>query len=298
MEIVVFIILIGVIILLFKIEGKVNRMSEDTDEVLTQMLNMKYSLEELEERLNRTQTPSASKATSADKPVVEESALSQPAPSEPDIVTESIDDIEVADNEVDPAESADIPLPPPFDSELNSWPKYAETLPRRNFEKIIGENLFSKIGILALIIGMGFFVKYAIDNDWINEVGRTILGLVVGVGLFGVAYPLRDSYRTFSSVLAGGGFAVCFVTLAVAYNYYRIMPSWVTFAVLVMLTALMILIALRFDRRELAVVAVIGGFVAPFLSSGDSSSSLMLLSYTLILGVAAAVMVSPKPNRS
>ena len=32
-----------------------------------------------------------------------------------------------------------------------------------NFEKFIGENLLGKIGILALVLGISFFVKYAID---------------------------------------------------------------------------------------------------------------------------------------
>lgn len=91
-----------------------------------------------------------------------------------------------------------------------------------NWEKFVGENLFSKIGILVLIIGIGFFVKYAIDNDWINETARTVLGLLTGFGLWGIAYYLRDRYRNFSSVIAGGGFAVCFVTIAVAYNYYSL----------------------------------------------------------------------------
>ena len=30
-----------------------------------------------------------------------------------------------------------------------------------NYEKYIGENLFGKIGILILVLGMGLFVKYA-----------------------------------------------------------------------------------------------------------------------------------------
>ena len=52
-----------------------------------------------------------------------------------------------------------------------------------NYEKYIGENLFGKIGILILVVGVGLFVKYAIDKDWINEVFRTVLGFLVGGGL-------------------------------------------------------------------------------------------------------------------
>ena len=44
-----------------------------------------------------------------------------------------------------------------------------------NYEKFIGENLFGKLGILIFVIGVGFFVKYAIDKNWINETFRTVL---------------------------------------------------------------------------------------------------------------------------
>ena len=39
-----------------------------------------------------------------------------------------------------------------------------------DYEKYIGENLFGKIGILVLVVGMGLFVKYAIDKDWVRYV--------------------------------------------------------------------------------------------------------------------------------
>ena len=71
-----------------------------------------------------------------------------------------------------------------------------------NYEKYIGENLFGKIGILILVLGMGLFVKYAIDKEWINETLRTILGFGMGGLLLFVAWRLKDSYRTFSSLLA------------------------------------------------------------------------------------------------
>lgn len=102
-------------------------------------------------------------------------------------------------------------------------PVEPQQVKRRNIERLVGENLFSKIGILVLIIGVCFFVKYAIDRDWINEVARTSLGMVAGFGLWGVAYKLRDNYRNFSSMLAGGGFAICFASVGIGYNYYSLL---------------------------------------------------------------------------
>ncbi|MDR1200155.1 MAG: DUF2339 domain-containing protein [Tannerellaceae bacterium] len=152
-----------------------------------------------------------------------------------------------------------------------------------NYEKYIGENLFGKIGILILIIGMGFFVKYAIDNNWINEVLRTILGFAVGGGLIALSWVLRKKYHAFSSILAGGGFAIFYVTVAIAYHYYGLFGQSVAFIILVLFTMLMSGLAVLYDRRELALVALVGGFVAPFLVSNGSGNYMILFTYVLIL---------------
>jgi uncharacterized membrane protein len=96
-----------------------------------------------------------------------------------------------------------------------------------NYEKFIGENLFGKIGILIFVIGVGFFVKYAIDKNWINETFRTVLGFLTGAALLIVAERLQKKYRTFSSLLAGGAFAVFYLTVAIAFHYYHIFSQTV-----------------------------------------------------------------------
>ena len=141
-----------------------------------------------------------------------------------------------------------------------------------NYEKYIGENLFGKIGILILVLGMGLFVKYAIDKEWINETLRTILGFGMGGLLLFVAWRLKDSYRTFSSLLAGGAFAIFYVTVAIAYHYYGLFSQTVAFILLVLFTGFMSSLSILYNRRELAIIALVGGFIAPFLvGSGDGS---------------------------
>jgi len=91
-----------------------------------------------------------------------------------------------------------------------------------DLEKFIGENLANKIGIGVLVLGIGFFVKYAIDQEWINEIGRVFIGILCGGILLGVAHRLRNSFRAFSSVLVGGGIAVLYLTIAIAFHEYKI----------------------------------------------------------------------------
>lgn len=157
---------------------------------------------------------------------------------------------------------------------------------RENWERRIGVNLFSKIGILVLIVGIGYFVKYAIDRDWINEVARTALGMCTGFALWGIAYRIREQYRNFSSILAGGGFAICFICIAIAFHLYDMFPATAAFVALIALTAVMTGISLRFDRQELAVVSIVGGFAAPFIASDGGGSFVFVLSYMALLNTA------------
>ena len=154
-----------------------------------------------------------------------------------------------------------------------------------NYEKFIGENLFGKIGILVFIIGIGFFVKYAIDQNWINETARTILGYAVGAGMLVLAERLHRRYHAFSSLLAGGAFGVFYLITAIAFHYYELFSQTVSFIILCATTVFMSVVSILYDRRELAVTALVGGFLAPFIVSTDSGSIITLQTYISILNV-------------
>ncbi len=160
-----------------------------------------------------------------------------------------------------------------------------EAVPRQkkqvNYEKFIGENLFGKIGILIFVIGVGFFVKYAIDKNWINETFRTVLGFLTGAVLLAVAERLQKKYRTFSSLLAGGAFAVFYLTVAIAFHYYHIFSQTMAFIILIGVTVFMSVLSVVYNRRELAIISLVGGFLAPFIVS----SRALLFTYVSILNL-------------
>lgn len=205
----------------------------------------------------------------------EAGVVAPPAPSEVRPQTEGAGYRAAAVTPVSPPPPPSI-CPPPLQRKKSSRRQV-------NYEKYIGENLFGKIGILILVIGMGLFVKYAIDNEWINETLRTVFGFVVSGILLFIAFRLKKTYRVFSSLLAGGAFAIGYVTIAIAYHYYELFSQPVAFSMLVGLTLLMSVLAITYARRELAVIALTGGFIAPFLVSNGMGSYQVLFTYVLIL---------------
>lgn len=178
-----------------------------------------------------------------------------------------------------------VPLRTPTESWSEKWLRNNPDL-----EKFIGENLANKIGIGVLVLGIAFFVKYAIDQDWIKEQGRVAIGLLCGGLLVGLAHYLRKGYRSFSSVLVGGGIAIFYFTIAFAFHAYGFFGPVAAFVIMVVITIFAIVLALLYDRLELAVIAVIGGFITPFLVSTGDNNYVALFSYLSILNIGLLVL--------
>lgn len=174
--------------------------------------------------------------------------------------------------------------PPP----IVKKPSFSERNP--DLEKFIGENLFNKIGIVILVLGMGFFLKYAIDKDWINEIGRVSIGFLCGDLLVGVAHRLRKSFATFSSVLVGGGVAILYFTVAIGFHEYQLFNQTLAFILTILITGFTVLLSLSYDRKELAIFAILGGFGAPFMVSTGEGSYIVLFTYILTLNIGMLVL--------
>lgn len=181
-----------------------------------------------------------------------------------------------------PATSFTPPVQPPSIRKQNiPSPSFMERNP--DLEKFIGENLISKIGIAILVLAIGFFVKYAIDNDWIGPVGRVGIGILCGGILVAVGHRLRNLYKGFSSVLVGGGMAIFYFTITLGYQQFHLFSQTAGFVIMVVITAFAVVLSHLYDRQELAVIALIGGFATPFMVSNGSGNYKVLFTYLLIL---------------
>lgn len=157
-------------------------------------------------------------------------------------------------------------------------------------EKLLGGNLLAKIGIVTLVLGIGFFVKYAIDQGWINEVGRVAIGLLTGGIIIGVAHKLKERYSVFSSILVGGGISVFYITITLAFREYEIFSQTVAFVLLIAVTVFSVILSLFYNRQELAIFSLIGGVLAPLMISTGEGNYIVLFSYMLILNTGMLII--------
>jgi len=153
-----------------------------------------------------------------------------------------------------------------------------------DIEGQIGGRWLLYTGVLILLFGVSFFLKYAFDNEWIDETGRVIAGGIGGVGLIASGWRLagRD-VRTFGQALIGTGLAILYLSIYAALNFYALIAPTTAFALMAIVTLLSAALADRQRSQALAFIAVGGGFLTPFLVGGREDAQFTLFTYDAFL---------------
>ncbi|HZD50531.1 MAG TPA: DUF2339 domain-containing protein, partial [Silvibacterium sp.] len=166
----------------------------------------------------------------------------------------------------------------------------------RSLESRIGSQWFNRIGILAVLVGMAWFLKLAIDNHWIGPSGRVIIGLVAGAGLIAWSERFRSrGFAAFSYSLKAVGSGILYLSLWAAYELFALIPSALAFSAMILVTAFNGFMCWLQDSELLALYAIVGGFSTPLLVANGENHEVSLFSYLLLLDTAVLLLVSLRP---
>ncbi len=147
-------------------------------------------------------------------------------------------------------------------------------------------NIFVRIGILVLFFGVAFLLKYAAENSRIPLEFRFMGAAVGGLVLLVFGWRLRLSKTIYGLLLQGGGVGVIYITIFAAFRLADLLPPSLTFVLMVFFSAFAVALAILQDSKALAIYAVLGGFLAPFLASTGSGNYIALFSYYSVLNAA------------
>ena len=168
----------------------------------------------------------------------------------------------------------------------------------REWEQILGGSWLARIGVFALIIGAGFFLKFAFDNNWIGPTGRVILGLIVGLAMLGLGYYWQRRYPILTRVLSGGGIAILYLSIFASFAIYDLIHIYVAIAFLLLVSVASAALALYYDSMALAIIGIIGAFFAPFIlgafgergAAGGTGQAIQLLAYVIVVDLGALIL--------
>jgi uncharacterized membrane protein len=166
----------------------------------------------------------------------------------------------------------------------------------RSLESRIGSQWFNRIGILAILIAVAWFLKLAFDNHWIGPLGRVLIGLVAGAGLIAWSERFRShGFAAFSYSLKAVGSGILYLSLWAAFSYFHLIPASVAFVAMILVTAFNGFMAWVQDSELLALYAIVGGFSTPILVSTGQNHEVTLFSYVLLLDLAVFALVLLRP---
>lgn len=156
-------------------------------------------------------------------------------------------------------------------------------------EHLLGLQGFSWLGILALMTGLGLFIRYAYLEGWLGPLATLLAGTLLAVGMlsFGEWLSHNQRYRTWAHALMGGGVALLYFLVYAAYHfsYFRKVTHLSPLSDTLLLMAvvgLAIGLALRRRSQSLASRAFVLGFVTSLFSH---DFVLLTLVYNLLLSL-------------
>ena len=183
--------------------------------------------------------------------------------------------------------------------------KIFDTMAGWNWEWLAGGNWLARIGVVALIIGIGFFLRLAFDNDWIGETGRVALAIVGGLALLGAGEYWQRKYPIWAQPLTGGGIALLFLSIFAAFSLYDLINNVTAFGLFFLITLAAAGLALKNESMSIAILGIIGGFITPILLAIEVSDESglkfvtdklpdprLLIAYVLVLDLGVLALAT------
>ncbi len=173
----------------------------------------------------------------------------------------------------------------------DSAPQTIEPPKKQNVEFAIGSTWFNRIGIILMILGIGFFLKYSFDNHWIGVVGRIALGYIASIAFLiaGEWLSRKEKYLKFALGFTGGGITVVYLTTFAAIHFYHLLQPLVGFSILIFAAVTGAVLSVKYNAYPIAILSTLGGFVTPIILEVEGSF-ITLLSYIMVLNIGVLVL--------
>lgn len=151
--------------------------------------------------------------------------------------------------------------------------------------------LMTIAGIITLTLGFGYLLQFSINN-WFSELGKALLGLgvantIIAGGIF--IRQKRPGMEDFGSGLVGLGLIINYLCLYFIGPYFNLVPESVSFGLLLLNTIFGYLLAFKLDTKIIALVALLGGSLAPLMLLDNGHTPLLYLPYLLLIGLCSLI---------
>ncbi|MEQ1946691.1 MAG: DUF2339 domain-containing protein [Bryobacteraceae bacterium] len=159
------------------------------------------------------------------------------------------------------------------------------------FETRFGLNWVNRVAVITLIIGVAFFFKYAVDNQWIGAGMRVALGVAAGMAALSAGeWMSMRNQKIFARGMTGLGLGLLYLSFYASYGFYDLLSLTTAFLLMTLTTAAAGGLAYHYDSAAVAVLGLIGGFLTPVVLSSGEDRIGTLTGYTLLLSLGALLL--------
>lgn len=162
-------------------------------------------------------------------------------------------------------------------------------------EVAVGQKWLLGIGVLILIIGIGFFLKYAFDQEWIGPAVRISIGFVGGILLLlGAIICHQRKLRGLDIGIGAVGLGTLYLTSYAACQVDHLLPAVLALLLILLTTAIGAGLAALWTSQAVAILTFLGGYLAPLLFASAKVDPWLFLGYLFILTIGGQILAYAK----
>lgn len=178
-------------------------------------------------------------------------------------------------------------------------PKRKTKSPQKaELEFTIGGKIFTAIGVVAMVFGMAYFFKYAIEQGLLSETIRLIIGGLVGFLALGLGQGLRGKFKLYSQLLSAGGLVILYLTSYASFNFYGLVDWSFSALGMALVAVLGVLLALRENSQLLAGFTQLGALFVPFFFEPLATHPHVVFAYFALLNLLVLAISTRKTWKS
>jgi hypothetical protein len=180
--------------------------------------------------------------------------------------------------------AAPVVEPPPTEPP----PPAAGLEPARALETRLGLTWLNRIGVLTVVLAVAFFFKYAVDNQWIGETGRVVLGVLAGFATLALAEAIwRKGHRIYAQGIVAAGITILYLSFYASFGFYGLVKQGPAFLLLALTTAMAGALAIRYGAIAVSMLGLTGGYLTPLLLRTHEDRPWAFFGYLLLLNIGA-----------
>jgi uncharacterized membrane protein len=154
-----------------------------------------------------------------------------------------------------------------------------------DLEDLLGGRVLAWVGGAAVVLGVVFFLVMAVSNGWIDEPTRTVLAFLGSTALLAVGVWLFEAKGQTDAAVAAvaAAIAALYASVTTATQVYDLLAPGVGLAVAALVGGAATAIAVRWQKRGIAALGILGALLAPVLvDAGTSRATLAFMALALV----------------